>query len=118
MSHPRHQHKSILAAETVFAVRANAPRGERMTLRRFSTEAAAQAHAATVGAPWSDVDVEMLPAAPERDTSFPPKPWTAERHWSGNWYLLDANGKRFLTLLGTEERREQVVEHLCGIGAA
>ena len=60
-------------------------------------------------ATWKRTWIEEAPDPPERDVSSPPLPWRVE--WVGERaYVLDADGKKIASLLGTQERREHTAK--------
>ena len=83
--------------------------GDILILRRgFASLEEAEAHPVNK-ATWKRVWVEMTATVPLRDTSPPPLPWRVE--WvGGRAYVLDANGKRIASLLGTQEKREHTAK--------
>ncbi len=80
--------------------------GEHVLRKGFATENDALDHPVRL-AHWKKIWVEESPPLEQPDTSSPPFPWAVE--WiRGRAYVVDANGKKFATLFGTQARREHV----------
>ena len=95
----------------MFEVRAECLEGGILVLRRFATREEAEDHPVTM-AYWKRVWVQEADPAPVRDTISPPLPWRPE--WRGKrGYILDANGKALISLLGTPERQEHAAKLIC-----
>ena len=76
----------------------------------FATEDAALDHPVQL-AHWKRIWVEEAREKEPPNDTPPTFPWAVE--WvHGRAYVLDGNGKRIATLLGTQRRREQVAEIL------
>ena len=95
----------------MFQVTAETHGGKVMALRKgFATREAALDHPVKASN-WAKVWVEEMVAETPAIEDAPPFPWTVE--WTkGRAYVVDARGKRFASLLGTQKRREQVAEIL------
>ena len=91
----------------MYQVMAETHEGTTHVLRkRFATEDDALNHPVRL-ARWKRVWVSKSPPSKEPDNSLPLFPWTVE--WVGGFaYVLDANGRRIATLLGTPICREHV----------
>jgi len=100
-----------MAIEPCFEVKAETHEGSIHVLRRFATKEAAESHRVRMSH-WKRVWIEAGQRE-KPDESFPPKPWNVM--WIGGMaYLVDANEKKFASLLGTQARREKVAAYLCG----
>lgn len=98
-----------------FEVRAEAHDGQSHVLRRFETREEAEDHP-VVMRHWRRVWVaEREVQAPPPDVD-PPLPWTVE--WTGGFaYVVDADGRKIASLLGSQKRREFVADVICSIGS-
>jgi len=94
-----------------FAVTAETHQGKVMVLRRgFMSRQEAEAHPVKLSL-WKSVWVEEMKATPKPIETPPPFPWTVL--WcAGRAYLVDAEGRKFASLLGSQKRREFVAEIL------
>ena len=91
--------------------------GKTLILRRgFASEDDALDHPVRL-AHWKRIWVEKGPPLELPDNSPPPFPWNVL--WvNGRSYMIDADGKKFATLLGTQARREHVAGILCDLSEA
>jgi hypothetical protein len=91
-----------------FEVRATSKAtGKEFTLRRFDDQQAAIAHAlgADMNA-WDDVWVAPV-QKPPAEFQAPKFPWAVE--WvHGRAYVVDADGRKIASLLGSQQQREFV----------
>ena len=98
-----------------FAVRAETKTGDVFTLERhFKSREQAEDHRVK-GSRYRRVWVEEMPrpavevsTKPEpRPDDPPPYPWSVQ--WRGNFaYIVDADGKKIASLLGSKKRKEFV----------
>lgn len=81
--------------------------GRRMTLRRFVSQDEAVDHALAVNMDvWDDVFVRPTLAKVKPPEVPPPMPWRVLWADSGHAYVVDADGKKIASLLGSQQRRE------------
>lgn len=94
-----------------FAVKAEL-RGEVATLRRgFATKDEAEDHPVTLAC-WDRVWVEEVEPRPQSADTAPALPWTVL--WtSGHGYVIDADGNKIASLLGSNRRREHTAAIIC-----
>jgi hypothetical protein len=97
----------------MFEVRAIDRDGDYHTLRRFADRESACAHALKVDARhWTSVTVERAPEPPPVVVDMPKFPWRVE--WAGRMtYIVDADGRRILVLLGRNHQRDLVGDFIC-----
>ena len=98
----------------MFQVMGESHTGKTLILRKgFANEDDALDHPVRL-AHWKRIWIEKSLPEEQPDNSAPPFPWSVR--WAGTLtYMLDANGKVFATLLGTQARREHVVTILCDL---
>lgn len=98
-----------------FAIKGETKDGGILMLRRgFPTRDAAEDHPIQMSL-WKRVWVEEIEPVPVPIETPPPFPWTVQ--WIGVFaYVLDADGRRIASLLGSQKRREHVAEIICGLG--
>jgi hypothetical protein len=98
-----------------FEVRAETHEGATVVLRRLAMREEAENHP-FVMKHWRRVWVaerEVPPPPPDE----PPFPWTVE--WTGGFaYVVDADGRKIASLLGSQKRREFVAGVIYEIGRA
>ena len=103
-----------------FAVRAETKTGDIFTLRRhFQSRDAAESHPVLMSK-WRRVWVEEMPRpqVEVRQKQIPnpdeaPLPWRIQ--WvKGFTYLVDADGRKLASLLGSRAKREKVGAVICG----
>lgn len=108
-----------MALDAEFAVRAETKTGDVFTLERhFKSQADAEGYKVR-GAKYRRVWIEKVPPVqvevrtkPEPSPDDPPPyPWTVQ--WRGNFaYIVDADGKKIASLLGSKKRKEYVARVL------
>lgn len=91
-----------------------------MTIRRHPTHDAAVTHALSLDmTKWDDVWVEKASPRPVKaERPYPPPfPWNVQ--WVGGYaYVVDANGNKLASLLGSQKTREFVAGIVCDLQAA
>jgi hypothetical protein len=96
----------------MFQVMGESHTGKTLVLRKgFASEDDALDHPVRL-VHWKRIWVEKSPPEEQPDNRSPPFPWNVL--WvNGHTYVVDANGKKFAILLGTQARREHVAAILC-----
>lgn len=88
--------------------------GKEVVLRRFDTREEAEDHP-VVMKHWRRVWVAECEVADRLPDIAPPLPWTVE--WvGGHAYVVDADGRKIASLLGSQKRREYVANVIYSIG--
>lgn len=100
-----------------FAVMAETHEGGTFTLRRgFACYDDAADHPVQMSL-WKRVWISEVEPAPVKIETPPPFPWNVL--WVGGYaYVIDADGRKIASLLGSQKRREHVAEILCSLKAA
>jgi hypothetical protein len=101
----------------MFQVMGESHTGKTLVLRKgFASEDDALDHPVRL-AHWNRIWVEKSPPVEQPDNSPPSFPWKVE--WvNRHTYVVDASGKKFAILLGTQARREHVAAMLYDLSEA
>ena len=98
-----------------FAEKAETLEGNIKLLRRgFPSQDAAEDHPVQMSL-WRRVWVEPIESIQPKVETVPPFPWNVT--WVGGYaYVIDADGRKIASLLGSQKRREYVAAILCDLG--